>query len=89
MNLRENRHITITNSKGGFLIPTRSLIEKNDNALKVKFIFDRTLRVPDFEYVIADNEKGYIRMVTSKGIEFNTGALFDQLFDWYDDIIKN
>ncbi len=89
MNLRNTRHIIIKTTKGSFLVPTHSYIEQTGNVVKVKFTFDKNLSSPEFEYVIADNEDGYIRMVTSKGIGFNSGSLFDQLFVWFDFIIKN
>lgn len=89
MNLRETRHITIITGRGGFLVPTHSQIQQSGKVLKVKFTFDKSFNIPDFDSVDADNEDGYIRMVTSKGIEFNSGGLFDQLFVWYDQILNN
>ena len=88
MSLRENRHITFYQGGEPTLVPAHSQIENTRTALKVKFVFEPNTAATELEYVIADNEQGYIRMVTSKGNQFNAGSLFDQLYVWFDYIVK-
>lgn len=89
MDLRETRHITLQTSRGYYLVPTYSQVENVNDKVKVKFTFQRDFVKTEFDYVVADNQDGYVRMVTSKGTEFTSGSLFDQLFIWYNYILKN
>jgi len=89
MSLSESRHITFRMGGEAYLVPAHSHIERLKDTTKVKFIFKAGSLPTGMEYVIADNENGYVRMVTSKGIEFNAGPLFDQLYVWFDYIIKH
>ncbi|MBB5395884.1 hypothetical protein [Mucilaginibacter sp. AK015] len=89
MDLRDTRHITLQTSNGYYLVPTFSQGENTADTVKVKFTFQRDFVKTEFDYVIADNEQGFVRMVTSTGEEFATGSLFDQLFIWYNYILKN
>ncbi|MBD1393353.1 hypothetical protein [Mucilaginibacter glaciei] len=88
MSLRETRHITFYIKGERHMVPAYSQIENIKGMVKVKFVFLDKNQITDIDHVIADNAAGYVKMITSKGNPFNTGALFDQLFVWFDYIIK-
>lgn len=70
------------------MVPTHCHIERQKDKLKVRFTFQPSTGDSLMDDVIADNENGQIKMVTAKGKEFKTGPLFDQLYVWYDYIVK-
>lgn len=88
MSLSESRHITFNLGGETFLVPAHSQIERLPGSVRVTFIFDAKAMPSGIDYVIADNKEGYVKMLTSRGNEFTSGPLFDQLFVWYDYIIK-
>ncbi len=87
MSLTEARHISFYKSGETLLVPAQSQVERLKGKIKVRFTFPKN-NATEIEEVVADNEEGYVRMVTSKGAEFNAGPLFDQLYVWYDYIVK-
>ncbi len=87
MSLSDNRHISFYKGGETLLVPAQSQVERKNDKIKVRFQFQDN-EATEIEEVIADNEQGYVRMVTSKGKEFSAGPLFDQLYVWYDYIVK-
>ncbi|MEO7214213.1 MAG: hypothetical protein ABIR72_18805 [Mucilaginibacter sp.] len=88
MSLSENRHISFYKGGETFLVPAQSEVERKQDKIKVRFRFQQDKLPAEIDEVIADNEQGFVRMVTSKGKEFTAGPLFDQLYVWYDYIVK-
>jgi hypothetical protein len=87
MSLSDNRHISFYKGGETLLVPAQSQVERKKDKIKVRFQFQDN-EATEIEEVIADNEQGYVRMVTSNGKEFSAGPLFDQLYVWYDYIVK-
>ena len=88
MSLSDNRHISFYKGGETLLVPAQSQVERKKDKIKVRFQFPEGNTATEIDEVIADNEQGYVRMVTSKGKEFSAGPLFDQLYVWYDYIVK-
>jgi hypothetical protein len=88
MSLSDTRHISFFKSGETLLVPTHSQVERLKDKIKVRFTFQKDNAATEIDEIIADNEHGYVRMVTSKGADFNAGPLFDQLYVWYDYIVK-
>ncbi|TFF37106.1 hypothetical protein [Mucilaginibacter psychrotolerans] len=88
MSLTDTRHISFYKSGETHLVPTHGQVERLKGKLKVRFTFEKGNPASEIDEVVVDNTDGYIRMVTSKGKEFNGGPLFDQLYVWYDYIEK-
>jgi hypothetical protein len=67
------------------LVSTIQSKEVYDTYLQIRFTFEPNVLA--LEYVIADNESGEIRMITSRGIRFYSGPLFNQLSAWFNEIV--
>jgi hypothetical protein len=88
MSFKDKPHISFFKSGETHLVRTQSQVERLKGKLKVRFTFPRDNPATEIEEVVADNEQGYVRMTTSNGTEFTAGPLFDQLYVWYDYIVK-
>jgi len=88
MNLKDTRHISFYRGSETHLVPAQSHVEWLKGKLKVRFIFQKDNDATEIDEIMVDNTDGNVRMVTSKGKEFNAGPLFDQLYVWYDYIVK-
>ena len=74
MSLSDNRHISFYKGGETLLVPAQSQVERKKDKIKVRFQFQDN-EATEIEEVVADNEQGYVRMVTSKGNEFSAGPL--------------
>lgn len=88
MSLTDTRYISFDKSGESKLVPAHSHVDRLNNNLKVRFTFKPESPAAEMEDIVADNESGRVRMMTAKGTEFTQGPLFDQLYVWYDYIMK-
>ncbi|WP_143822290.1 hypothetical protein [Mucilaginibacter pedocola] len=89
MSLADTRHITLLEGDDAHLIKVQSHTERVKGKLRVRFIFPKDAPVVGLDEIIADNVEGYVRMTTTKGKPLTAGPLFDQLYVWFDYIVKH
>lgn len=84
MNNIITRHISFVENGQTYLVSTRKQNEYSKEYLRVRFVFESNSS--GLEYIVVDNEMGDAQMITSRGNQFYSGTLFDQLLTWFNEI---
>jgi len=81
------KHISFTNNGQTHWVVAESHVEQTEPFIKIKFRFQKNQAATDLEFVMADNENGTVRLVTSKGEVLFKGYLYEELLGWCNSMV--